>query len=227
LREWVHQCYVEMLKENSSIRPGAWICEPGCGTAGASAILAAENRVMFVGLDIDPKALEIARSKIQEENVCDRCDLILGDMFYLPLRDGACELVWNAGVLEHFKQPQDEDAIMEMARVTKPSGEVFLLVPNRFHIGAFNVKVLYKLRGRRHAFGYQRDYSVWEIERKIRKVGLVVKKSFGFKLGLILMYRKLAHGLGLGKIYDTLERTHTKIHKIFGEWIVVVGIKQE
>lgn len=223
MREWVHKRYAEMLRKSMSIRLGAWILEPGCGTAGASAILAADNQVRFVGLDIDLKALKKAKGKIEEENVSDLCDLVQGDMFHLPFRDGAYDLAWNAAVLEHFQPPQDEDAIREMTRVTKPSGKIFVLVPNRFHLWAFKVSVLYKLIRRCPAYGYQRHYSIWELERKFERTGLVVKKSFGFKLG----WRSLALTFRIGKIYDVIERRHTRLHKIFGQWIAVVGIKPE
>ncbi|HVV23181.1 MAG TPA: methyltransferase domain-containing protein, partial [Pseudonocardiaceae bacterium] len=55
---------------------------------------------------------------------------IVGDGYWLPLRDGAADVCISSNVLEHVPDP--EGIIDEMIRVTKPGGIVYVSFTNWF-----------------------------------------------------------------------------------------------
>ncbi|MBI4178665.1 class I SAM-dependent methyltransferase [bacterium] len=102
------------------LAPRARTLEPGAGSACVSALLA-EDGLNASALDYAYSALAVAR-RFQSG-----ARLVQGDLFKMPFPDGTFDLTFNNSTLEHFKNPQD--ALNEMARVTKPGGHVFVGVP--------------------------------------------------------------------------------------------------
>jgi SAM-dependent methyltransferase len=47
----------------------------------------------------------------------------------LPAPSETFDLVWNSGVLEHFKYEHQLKALAEMGRICKPGGKVIIIVP--------------------------------------------------------------------------------------------------
>ncbi len=55
---------------------------------------------------------------------------IKGDLEFIPLRGGCCDLAVSFEVLEHTHD--DVTVLKEMARVVKPGGGIFFSVPNKW-----------------------------------------------------------------------------------------------
>ncbi len=104
------------------------VVEVGCSTGGlAQALKGQRPEVRFVGLELDPKAAELARQ---------RCDEVLqvdidqaGADFYARLQGSDC---WVFGdVLEHLRDPWH--VLAEVAKVLAPGGCVVASIPNAQH----------------------------------------------------------------------------------------------
>lgn len=104
------------------------VVEVGCSTGGlAQALKGQRPEVRFVGLELDPKAAELARQ---------RCDEVLqvdidqaGPDFYARLQGSDC---WVFGdVLEHLRDPWH--VLAEVAKVLAPGGCVVASIPNAQH----------------------------------------------------------------------------------------------
>jgi SAM-dependent methyltransferase len=54
---------------------------------------------------------------------------IKGTMFHIGVRSGVYDVVWNAGVLEHFSEAEQIQALGEMARICKEDGLIITLHP--------------------------------------------------------------------------------------------------
>lgn len=105
---------------------GKSILEAGSGTGVISALLA--NRGFYVTLlDISEDAIRISKSVFAKNGV--KGNFVHGDLFTMPSPDNTFDLVWNAGVLEHFKENGRITALREMARVIKPGGLVLTYNP--------------------------------------------------------------------------------------------------
>lgn len=100
------------------------ILEAGSGPAFAASLFAKDRRVgSCLAMDIDPQALEVARSRDPSLRV------VLGDLNDIPLADDSFDLVFNSSTVEHLDDPGR--AVREMSRVCRPGGRVFVGVPQR------------------------------------------------------------------------------------------------
>jgi SAM-dependent methyltransferase len=101
------------------------VLEAGSGPAFASSILAQDPRVEFsVAIDLDIEALYEARRR--DPNLC----LVVADLRNLPFKTESIDLSWNSSTIEHLPNPSS--AVVEMARVTRKGGSVFVGVPNLY-----------------------------------------------------------------------------------------------
>lgn len=84
----------------------------------------------IVGIDFSPSA--ISGAKVNSRRFHVDTSLFLADAKYLPFRKEAFNLVWNMGVLEHYKEPSS--VMGEMVRVTENEGTILVFVPTQHNI---------------------------------------------------------------------------------------------
>lgn len=103
------------------------ILDVATGTADL-AIECAGNKRKFrkiIGVDISGKMLEKGREKIERKHLGDRIDLRYGDSENLEFESNTFDAVIVAFGVRNFENL--ERGLREMYRVTKPSGNVFIL----------------------------------------------------------------------------------------------------
>lgn len=107
------------------------VLEPGCGSGAISKRLAMRNNEVFL-LDLSPNALLRAISNFKNSSI--NCKFTLGDIFQLPFQDEMFDLVFNQGVMEHFKITGTDPApaIKEIMRVLKKNGTLIIFIPAFF-----------------------------------------------------------------------------------------------
>ena len=160
-----------MIEIEKNLPKGSKILEAGCGTGQTLSLLS--DRHETFGLDNSRAALHLA------QNNCKF--LVLGSIFHLPFNANTFDLVYNSGVIEHFKDPENVDAIKEMARVTKPSGMVIIIVPNTLCLW-YKVGKFVALMMKNFEFGYEEDYSPCRIKNAIGRAGLTIERMFGLQV---------------------------------------------
>ncbi len=101
------------------------ILEAGSGTGRISTRVSKTHDTTM--LDISPHAVETAREHAAREGVSPRIEL--GSVFDAPFVDGEFDLVWSAGLLEHFRGKDLEKIMAELGRITKPGGVILLILP--------------------------------------------------------------------------------------------------
>jgi ubiquinone/menaquinone biosynthesis C-methylase UbiE len=160
-----------MEKIEKKLPDYAIVAEAGCGTGQTLTLFS--KRHMAIALDISPPALDLARKTADPH-------LILGTIFSIPLRDETCDLVYNSGVIEHFRDPHNTEAVREMARVVKKGGHVIVIVPNSYcpwyRLGKWVAVILQKFE-----FGYEEDYSLSRLRSVMVASGLTVVSEFGLQ----------------------------------------------
>jgi len=104
---------------------GGVVVDAGCGTGRAMEHLrgAVGPRGTVIGVDVTPEMLEAGRA----QGRVDVGSLVLGDAGALPLRDGAADAVFAAGLLPHLARP--EAGLAELARVCRPGGRLAVFHP--------------------------------------------------------------------------------------------------
>jgi SAM-dependent methyltransferase len=122
LIEKVNRLIVEWLLKNALPPSGAVVMQAGSGVGEAASLLASAPSVeLSVALDYRLETLKIAKARDP------RLGCVRGDLFRLPFKPGAFDMVWSNSMLEHIHDKRR--VVCEMVRTTRDGGCVFVGVP--------------------------------------------------------------------------------------------------
>lgn len=127
--DYTSEIVLENLMRACGPVAGRHMLEAGCGTGRISLALARQG-ARVTGIDLSPDAVTHTGGLLAEAGQPGR--VMLASLFALPFPDGEFDIVWNAGVLEHFSEPERTEALRELLRVTRPGGLVVTLNPYRY-----------------------------------------------------------------------------------------------
>jgi ubiquinone/menaquinone biosynthesis C-methylase UbiE len=127
----------------------------GVGGSGATVIEAARRGVESWGCDLSPAGIAQAARFAAEQGVAERSEFVLCSAEALPFPEESFSGVSAVALLEHLDD--DDVAIAEIARVTKPGGRVWVMVPHAFRYMPPPVWPLYWWHDRR--IGHKRHYT--------------------------------------------------------------------
>ncbi|MFF4369556.1 class I SAM-dependent methyltransferase [Streptomyces sp. NPDC001594] len=107
------------------VGPGERVLDAGCGTGRAMTPLRAAVGAAgtVIGVDLTEGMLAAARRSGREADGT----LLRADVARLPLRDGALDAVFAAGLIAHLPEPAAD--LRELARVVRPGGRLALFHP--------------------------------------------------------------------------------------------------
>lgn len=147
------------------------ILEAGCG-AGHNIFLLCRSldRCLGVGLDVSPTALEKHRELYPDTGAT----MVLGDLYSIPFADASFDLVFNAGVIEHFANEEKGKVFAEQKRILRPEGLLFITVP-----GKYSLWWLYQRLRRKPSFGYEESYDLDDFSRILQDNGFSVIRRGG------------------------------------------------
>ncbi|TMQ69729.1 MAG: class I SAM-dependent methyltransferase [Candidatus Eisenbacteria bacterium] len=170
---------------------GRPVLEVGAGSGRDSLALARAGAIAVV-LDYSPTSLAVVRRLSQRHGV--PVLLVEADALAMPFRDGAFEVVFHQGLLEHFRDPRP--LLVENARVVRRGGRLVVDVPQTFHLYTVMKKALIAC-GAWFA-GWETQFTVGQLEGLLASTGLSVKRSYGDWMVPGLWYRVLRELLGRG-----------------------------
>lgn len=181
---------VEQIEAEGPVA-GKRIMEVGAGSGRDSVRLAAAGATAVI-LDYSVPSLETARRVAEREGV--RAHFVRADALRLPFREGAFDVVFHQGLLEHFRDPMP--LLRENVRVLAPGALLLVDVPQRFHLYTVAKHVLIAM-GKWFA-GWETEFSIGELERVMRGAGVTITGRYGawmipglFYRGVRLVFLKL------------------------------------
>jgi SAM-dependent methyltransferase len=128
-------------------------------------------------VDLSLKALSFAREHLANNGL--PAQLCLQNGLQLGFRDACFDVVWNAGVIEHFRDEGKVVLIKEMYRVVRPGGMLFVAVPNALDPPFRLSKLVQQWRGT-WKFGYEDDLSPSRLCRLAKRAGLKDFEVFAY-----------------------------------------------
>ena len=144
------------------------LLEVGAGSATVSRLLARKLHGTFYALDILSEAIAVAGKALDTAQV-SAVQLLVADVHHAPFPDGAFDIVFSQGLIEHFTDPRE--VFMAQARLVKMGGQLVVNVPQKY-----NLFTLYKHWRMRHGNwppGWEREYSPRELIDLGRSLGFV------------------------------------------------------
>ena len=161
---------------------GRRLLEVGAGS-GRDTLALARAGAKAVVLDYAPMSLELVARQAREQGLI--VALVRADALAMPFREGAFDVVFHQGLLEHFRDPQP--LLKECARVTARGGRMIVDVPQTFHPYTVMKQILIALD--RWFAGWERQFTPAELEREVRATGLAVRRTYGEWMVPGLWYR--------------------------------------
>ncbi|HEY2924537.1 MAG TPA: class I SAM-dependent methyltransferase [Candidatus Eisenbacteria bacterium] len=163
---------------------GRRVLEVGAGSGRDSVALAGAGATAVL-LDYSAASLEVAREVAKRAG--RRVHLVRADALRMPFRDGAFQVVFHQGLLEHFRDPLP--LLRENVRVLGAGGILLVDVPQRFHMYTVLKHFLIAL-GKWFA-GWETEFTIDELERLMSKAGVTVIRRYGSWMVPGLLYRSL------------------------------------
>ncbi len=201
----VHEELLKNLLAVTNVRDKK-ILEIGAGMGGDSIYLTKEG-AKVTALDFTKEALWAVKDNAQKAGVV--IATIRADARKIPLPDQTFDIVFHQGFLEHFTKPLE--IVREQVRVLKKGGYLVVDVPQRYT--TYTLKKHLLMRQKKWFAGWEREFSIGELEKIVRSVGLVPVRAYGWGYyGKLYELRYLRLGWWYEKIWQWLEKTRIKLY---------------
>jgi SAM-dependent methyltransferase len=125
--DYLGQVILDTLLEEAGSPAGRRYIEVGSGSGRISARLAALGAETTL-LDYQERALALSRTMAEGQGI-HHAAYLHGSMFDIPAEEESFDVVWNAGVIEHYPFPRQVTALAQMRRVLKCNGVLVTLNP--------------------------------------------------------------------------------------------------
>ncbi|MFO8045667.1 MAG: class I SAM-dependent methyltransferase [Halomonas sp.] len=107
-----------------ALRPDQRVLDVGCGTGGASRLVATEAGCQVVGVDITAAFIEVAEWLSAATGLTQRTRFVCADAARTSLPDGAFDVIWCQHAL--MNMPDMAGVLEEWRRLLVPGGRVLL-----------------------------------------------------------------------------------------------------
>lgn len=154
---------------------GELLLDIGCNW-GRWSIAAARAAYRVVGVDPSFEAIVAAGRIARQLGV--QAEYVVADARRLPFPDGAFDVVFSYGVLQHFSKEDVRTAVAEIARVLRPGGTSWVQMPN-----AIALRSAYQLARRGFREGSRFEVRYWrpgELREVFGAIGPTKLSTDGF-----------------------------------------------
>ncbi len=241
---YLSRTIVRTIQNETKPIAGRSFIELGCGSGRNSFRLARKGAKVTL-LDLSKEVLDATQTYYQQHDT--EADFIQGNIFDIPVKDDTYQVVWNAGVIEHWVGDEQVACLKEMIRICHPDGMVLTLNPNKASI----LHVLGKrILGWFDKYAYPDEVNIGTLAAQSQKAGgFLAKKeySIGFFVLFVGLFIQLKSTSLLGRaafgvfkilngIFTALDRSRAgnalysidrALSSIFGGYLLVSVIKKK
>lgn len=154
------------------------IVEVGCETAVTTLLLADASEKTVI--DINRRAISLVEAAATQ--LGKKVTALVCDMFAMPFHDGEFDIVFNAGVIEHFSTEERTRALLEYSRIMKGDGLMVIAFPNH-HCPPYRFAYLVmRLLG---VWRFPSEYKIYDLGEEARRCGLRVSERLTLSRGTI------------------------------------------
>lgn len=176
---------------------GKRILEAGSGIGEISIDVCAEGAHTYL-LDISLEALHLSKKFISQRNCF--AVYINGNIFHLPFVDNAFDIVWNAGVVEHFRFDDQVIILKEFRRVIKPNGIIVTFNP---FAGAKLYRWGKKVAEEQGTWEFGEEYPIQTTKQIADAANLTLEQEYSFHFAPQLTFLKHVSPL-VFRLYKTM-----------------------
>ena len=156
--------YINSIKISNSDRK---IIEIGCETGVTSFLLSSKFERYL--LDLNPIAINLAEQAAEILNI--NAKFIVGNMFKMEIKDESFDLIFNAGVIEHFNKMHRIEALIEYKRILKKDGKMIICFPNHYCIP---YRIAYKILTLFNKWKYPKEFKIYDLNYECKKAKLEI-----------------------------------------------------
>lgn len=195
---------------------GDSVIEIGSAIGTSSLYLATKGRRVTL-LDYCNKSLETASLTAKSLNV--HAETVCADINYpLPIKDNNYDVVWSAGLLEHFSEKDLPKFVGEFARISK--NKVVVMVPNALSV-AYRLGKAHLIKNKLWTYGTENPQI--SLKKMFLQLGLKNVREYSIDLNSALHFLpKSLTKSALKRLYKILEKTNSCRQ---GYLLVTVGEK--
>ena len=124
--DYLSEVILRVLEKEIGVIKGNLILEAGSGSGRISMSLAMRSGNVAL-LDYSLVALKTSRG-LFKKNGLDNASF-QGDIRNMPVKNCSCDVVWNAGVLEHYTYEEQAEILKSLIDICKDGGVVITLNP--------------------------------------------------------------------------------------------------
>jgi ubiquinone/menaquinone biosynthesis C-methylase UbiE len=145
------------------------IIEVGCELGVTSMLL--DDSFNKTLLNLNPLAIELTKKAHIKLN--KKADFIVANMFKMPFQDKTFDIVFNAGVIEHFNKDERKKALKEYSRILKDEGVMYIAFPNHYSVP---YRLAYLIRKVLKKWPYPSEYKIYDLKEEINKTNLILEE---------------------------------------------------
>ncbi|MFC3928422.1 class I SAM-dependent methyltransferase [Streptococcus caprae] len=112
------------LIDQADLSADSRVLEVACNMCTTSIELAQRFGCQIIAVDMDPKALEKAKTNVDQAGLTDKITLHQANAMKLPFPDNSFDVVINEAMLTMLRGQAKSKAIQEYLRVLKPGGKL-------------------------------------------------------------------------------------------------------
>lgn len=180
--------YIETNESNLNKK----IIEIGCETGIASLILS--DKFEKTLLDLNPMAIELCKKAFGK--LGKKADFIVADMFDMPIGNDSFDVIFNAGVIEHFNFNERICILKEYSRILKSGGNMYIAFPNHFSLPYRVSYLIYNLFSK---WPYPMEYKILNLKKEISMVD-----GLQFEERIVLSRETLFSWLSFSKLFKNM-----------------------